>query len=254
MTEKGRNCVNGETEARLPRRDWILLPCVFFGTAILLGCGIELVGRLIFTQSAPAQDRCIVLNDASTGARAIPNSVCYLKSLETPIIEYKFNSCGHRAGMECGPKPAGVYRIVMTGSSVAMGDLVQQREGFAARLPEALSQKTGRKVDLYNEAMGWGFTHSVTLRFKDVLAARPDLILWILTPGDVERSSLVLPTAGDIGQWRSESQVKRLWLHTLAILGNEPGRAAFTDFLDHTRIAFMLREFLYRSPSLYLKV
>jgi hypothetical protein len=226
---------------------------VFLGTAILLAGGVELVGRLAFTQSLSGVERCVITNDTTTGARGIPNSVCYEKSLETPTIEYKFDRCGHRAGMECGPKHDGVYRIVMTGSSVAMADRVQQQESFSALLPEALSQRTGRRVELYNEAMAWGFTHSVTLRFKDVLAARPDLILWILTPGDVQRASLVLPTANDVGQWRTKSQAERLWLHTLAILGSESGKTAISDFLGHTRTAFMLREFLYRSQSLYVK-
>jgi hypothetical protein len=39
----------------------------------------------------------------------------------------------------------------------------------------------------------------------------------------------------------------------MAILGNESGTTAMTDFLGHTRTAFIIRELLYRSPSLYLK-
>jgi hypothetical protein len=194
----------------------------------------------------------MVLNDATTGARGIPNSVCEEKSPENPNIEFKFNSCGHRAGMECGPKPAGAYRIVMTGSSVAMGERVQQRESFAALLPEALSEKTGRKVELYNESMGWGFTHSVTLRFKDVIASRPDLILWILTPVDVERSSLVLATPDDIGRWSSKSTTERIKLRVKSILANESGMAAIADVYGRSRTALMLRHLLYQSESLYV--
>jgi hypothetical protein len=91
---------------RLPRRDWILLPCVFLATAILLAGGIELAARAIFSESETGIGRCMVLDDPTTGARGIPNTVCYEKNAEAPEIEFKFNSCGHRAGMECGPKPA----------------------------------------------------------------------------------------------------------------------------------------------------
>jgi hypothetical protein len=238
---------------KLPRRDWILLPCVFLGTVILLGGGVELVARSVFSQSQTGAARCIVLNDATTGARGIPNTVCYEKDAEGPEIEFKFNSCGHRAGMECGPKPVGTYRIVMTGSSMALGSVVQQRETFAALLPKELSEKTGRPVELYNESMEWGFTHSVTLRFKDVLAEKPDLILWILTPGDVERASLVLPGTEEIGDWKTKSLAERIWLRVKNILATESGRTAIADFLGRSRTALMLRHFLYQSPNLFVK-
>jgi hypothetical protein len=213
---------------RLKRRDWILLPCAFLGTLILLGGGVELVARSVFSQSQTGLAQCMVLNDATTGARGIPNSVCYEKVAESPKIEFRFNGCGHRAGMECGPKPAGTYRIVMTGSSMPMGAMVQQRESFAALLPKALSEETGRRVELYNESMEWGFTHSVTLRFKDVLAAKPDLVLWILTPADVERASLVLPRSEEVGQWKTKSLAERVWLRVKNILATESGRWRLT--------------------------
>jgi hypothetical protein len=133
-----------------------------------------------------------------------------------------------------------------------MGERVQQRESFAALLPEALSEKTGRKVEVYNESMGWGFTHSVTLRFNDVIAARPDLILWILTPVDVERSSLVLATPDDIGRWSSKSTTERIELRVKTILASEPGVAAIADVYERSRTALMLRHFLYQSESLYM--
>jgi hypothetical protein len=252
MTEEGLKGAARATEERLPRRDRILLPCVFFGTVILLGGGAELVARLVFTQSQTGIERCTVLNDATTGVRGIPNSVCFEKSPESANIEFNFNKCGHRAGMECGPKPAHVYRIVMTGSSLALGERVQQQESFAALLPTALSLKTGRSVELYNESMFWGYTHSVTLRFNDVLAARPDLILWILTPVDVERSFLVLPSPDEIGQWKSKSLSERIWLRLNSILASEAGKAAITDLLGRSRATLMLRHFLYQSQSLYV--
>jgi hypothetical protein len=236
---------------RLPRRDWILLPCVFLATAILLAGGIELAARAIFSESETGIGRCMVLDDPTTGARGIPNTVCYEKNAEAPEIEFKFNSCGHRAGMECGPKPAGTYRIVMTGSSVAVGATVQQRDSFAALLPKALSEKTGRRVELYNESIGWGFSHNTDLRFNEVLAAKPDLILWILTPGDVERSSLVLPTPEDTGRWQSKSLAERSWLRVKEILGTQSGMAAISEVFGRTRTAMMLRHFLYESQSLY---
>ena len=74
----------------------------------------------------------------------------------------------------------------MIGSSVAMGERVPIEKTVATLLPEELSPPAGRKVELYNEAMGYGFARNTALRFNDVLAAKPDLILWVLTLVDVK--------------------------------------------------------------------
>ncbi len=195
----------------------------------------------------------MILDDATTGARGVPNSVCYEKLPESPIVEYKLNGSGYRAGMESSPKRGGVYRIVMTGSSMAMGEHVQQWETFAARLPNELSQKTGRKVEVYNEAMGWGFTHSVTLRFKDVLAAEPDLVLWVVMAGDVDRSSDVLAAPEEAGEFKSKNFTAHVWMRLHTVFATESVMKAIADAYLRSRTALMVRHYLYQSESLYVQ-
>jgi hypothetical protein len=72
------------------------------------------------------------------------------------------------------------------------GFSVSQEKTFAALLPEELSRRTGRKVEVYNESMLGGFPRSAALRMNDVLAAKPDLILWVLAPRDIRNSSILL--------------------------------------------------------------
>jgi hypothetical protein len=237
----------------LPRRDWILLPLLSLLTVLALAGGTELAARKIFSDSKTGMERCMVLNDPATGARGIPNSVCWEKSPENPNIEFRFNRCGHRAGIECGPKPSGTYRIVMMGSSVAMGERVQQQESFAALLPKELEQRTGRRIELYNESMGWGFSHSLTLRFDQALNAQPDLILWILTPMDVERSALVLPTEGDLFDGGSLTLTQKLWQRARAAFAGKSFTAAMGEVFGRTRTALLLRHYLYKSQSQYLQ-
>ena len=69
-----------------------------------------------------------------------------------------------------------------------MGELVPFERTMGAILPEDLSQLSSRKVELYNEGMAYGFARNAALRFQDALRAQPDLILWVLTPLDVERA------------------------------------------------------------------
>jgi hypothetical protein len=183
---------------------------------------------------------CIVFNDPSTGVRGIPNCVVREKTFETEVTEYRFNSCGYRAGMECGPKPQGAYRIVMIGTSMAMGMRAPREETFAALLPAELSRRTGRKIQLYNESMPWRPPHIVALHFNEVLAAEPDMILWILTPADVlnslpgRRAPSELPQPQGLSAYR---QVRRSLKAALT-------RVA-AHLYDHS--GFLLRHFLYES-------
>ena len=114
----------------------------------------------------------------STGVRGIPNSVCSGENPRKELVEYRFNSCGHRAGMECGPKPPGTYRIVMVGSSSACGhggaagaDLcrVAARGTLAADRTQESSSTT--------KPCSGGRRACIDLRFNEVLAAKPDMIL-----------------------------------------------------------------------------
>jgi len=87
--------------------------------------------------------------------------------------------------MECGAKPPGTYRIVMIGTSVAMGMYVPEQMTIAALLPAELSRETGRKIDLYNEGGRWPFIpRNSGPPFDEIQAAQPDMILWVLSPAD----------------------------------------------------------------------
>lgn len=79
------------------------------------------------------------------------------------------------------------------GSSVAMGERVPIENTFATLVPAELSRPGRPKVELYNEAMGFGFPRNTALRFNDVLAAKPNLILWALTLIDVKLAGFLYP-------------------------------------------------------------
>jgi hypothetical protein len=242
----------GNRDRALPRRDWILLPAIGLLTVGFILVSTELIARRMFTESKNTIASCLVLNDPSTGVRGIPNSVCREKALETEWIESRFNSCGHRAGVECRPKQPGMYRIVMTGSSLAMGANVQREETFAALLPQELSQRTGRRIELYNEGTYFGYAHNTALRFNDVLTAQPDLILWILTPIDVSSAQFVLP-ASQYARWNDQSFMTKVTRRIQSSIGAGSISDAFSKVFDRTRTAFLLKHYLYQSQSQYVR-
>ena len=122
---------------------------------------------------------------------------------------------------------------------------------FAALLPLELSRQTGRTVDLYNEGMPWRSPHFIALHFNDVLAAKPDMILWALTAGDLSaRSGKVnlLPISD-----RKNSFLVRAWHRVKAAYA----AGSFMDLIRyiyrHTRTATLLTHFLYSSQSQLVK-
>lgn len=247
-----------QSKEALPRRDWFLLPAFGVLTAgALLGIA-ELTAHQRFADDETGLAPCLVLNDDSTGVRGVPNSSCMAKGKESGWIEYKFNSRGHRAGMELEPKNPETFRIVMTGSSIAMGLFVPREQSIAGLLPGDLSAVSGRKVELYNTSIGaayGGSPHSVALRFNEVLDAKPDMVLWILTEWDVDHAADLHPqgaylraaggTGADANAAASSSAPRRML--------NKLGVATLYEDLKDLRFRTLLTHCLYGSPSLYVK-
>jgi len=246
---------NSMKEAKLPGRDWILIPAISLIAICTILASTEWVARRTFYSTGNPARYCMT-QDLSTGYRGIPNSVCTDKEPETPLIEYRFNNCGHRTTMECEPKLPGNYRIVVVGSSVAMGWTVPEEKAFAALLPAELSLRVGRRIEVYDEAFPGkaGSPHNVALRFNDVLAAKPDMILWLVTSWDVENavfkesSSEVLPD-----KTRKTSFLARVESRIHEALARGSIAEEILDLWNSHSISYMTEHFFYESQSLYMK-
>jgi hypothetical protein len=181
--------------ARRPRSrrlDWILIPAVCLLTLCVMAAVTELLARLFFPVTQIGFQNCFQKPDPTGDKPVNPNSVCWERIAESRVqAQYKYNSLGNRSDTELGPKQPGTYRIVLIGSSMTQGMFVPRENTFAALLPQELSEKTGKKIELYNEALGGKFrggtypTQDSPSHFNQVLAAQPDMILWVITPGDV---------------------------------------------------------------------
>jgi len=242
--------------AKLPHRDWMLLPLLGLSTVVFLTSSMSLIANRMFLEWNPSVFNCMVLNDPSTGERGFPNCVTTGKMSESHLVEYRFNSSGYRAGMEFGPKAPGTYRIVMGGTSIALGLFVQREQTFAALLPVELSKQTGRKVELYNQ--GWGGVPRVfDLRFNEVLANNPDLILWILTPWDIQNASFLLPEPPQPSN--KGSRLAKGWSIIKRCFSTQSFPDALSDILKSgfeflsPGSTHMLRHYLYQSQSQYVK-
>ncbi len=257
MTRSAKDDRVGMREKKLRWRDWILLPTLGLLTVCILAASLELIGWLTFRTSFGGPAPCIV-RDPSVGLRGIANSVCWEKRVESQPVEYKFNSCGHRAGMDCRPRMPNTYRIVMTGSSFAMGSLVQRERTFAALLPVDLSQRTGRKVELYNEGLSWKTPQNVSLGFNDVLTAQPDLVIWILTPWDINGVANAPVGDSSLSEFGTRWNTIRTVMEALKRKSLPDAApvilAAIRTRWENTESGVLLQHYLFESQSEYVKL
>jgi hypothetical protein len=266
MTQASVDRPSNDEDRPLPKLDWFLLPALSLLAIVVVVFSVEGAARLLYSESNTKTLSCLVLNDSTTGVRAIPNTECSEKIPEGELAKYTFNSCGHRAGVECGPKAADTYRIVLIGSSFNFGMWVARERSFAALLQDELSRRTGRKVELYNESMEWGTPRSVDLRFNEVLAAKPDMILWPITPHEIEHVDLTVPEGGpqdadggpadpaSVHASKSRSNFFRTAFDNVLsrlyrLIGFKPG----SIYGFKPRSILMLRHLLFQSQSQYVK-
>jgi hypothetical protein len=214
------------------RFDWIILPLIAAATVGLLGYGTKSYTDFLSAHSEWLIGKCVRLTD--TGPHAVPNSVCHEENSYNQLVEYRFNSCGDRTSLDCEKKPDGAYRIVLLGASNPMGLSIPESDSLAERLSADLSRSTHRRVEVYNAAMlgTAGSPDLLVNRMPQLMALRPDLMLWVISSWDVnpdKPDDAPAPPAG--------SQIR---LRDVRRLLNQPKITAF------------LKGYLYRSQSLFM--
>jgi hypothetical protein len=169
---------------QMPRRDFLLLPLLSVATILLIFAVAEITARLIW----PAQesDACAA-GDAVFGFRLLPNCTSRMKNAEGVWTTNRYNECGYRSETSCGPKPAGSARIVLLGSSVAQGLFIPYRQTFFARAARLVEERCRKNIDVQSLGVPNSSPIFVYRRLREALALKPDVVLFVLTPFDLEQ-------------------------------------------------------------------
>ena len=233
---------------RLSRRDWVVMPALAFATVLAIAIVNQLLVWNLFTFSATFGEDCL-RSDPVARVRGIPNSVCHERVAEGEAVDYVFNSDGYR-NAELAPKVPGVYRIAILGSSVAAGFRVPQPDTLAARLPAELASRTGRQFEVLNLSLPGRTPYAVEGIFDEFLATKPDMILWVLTPFDIQTT--IRPAApAESPATPAVNQPAGLRAQIDHIKGTV--RAAIVKAIGNPNSSVLLRNLLYRSPTQFLK-
>jgi GDSL-like Lipase/Acylhydrolase family len=232
---------------RLPRRDFLLLPLISLLTVLVLWGGTEIAARLMFSESG--RETCIVRG--SLPMRMKPDCVSHRKAAEGPVVEMAYNDCGYRTRQPCGPKPPGTLRIALLGASTAQGFKVPYDESFSARLGRELTAACGRPVEVQNMAVpGYELVDSY-MRLDEALAMKPDAVMFLFGPYDVEAISSPQRLA-DRDHPDRLRQIRRK-----APEKNDRHRSLFKRLVDLTadsRALVMVQHFLYSDRPTYVKL
>jgi GDSL-like Lipase/Acylhydrolase family len=173
-----------QTRPRFPRRDYVLLPLLSLLTVGVLFTVTEVVTRLVWSEH---EDDVCFINDPVTGFRFKPNCTSRVKNAEGNWTSNSYNDCGYRSPTSCGAKPPGSVRIAILGSSVSQGVFVPYDETFPARVAAALKRDCHKTVDVQNLGVPNTSPIYVYRRLKEALSLKPDIVLFVLTPFDLEQ-------------------------------------------------------------------
>jgi len=246
------------SETPLPRRDWVLLPLLSVVTIAILAISVEVTARRMFSRLTTKPADCMILSDdPSVYPRGIPRCECWSKVSEGELTNYRFNSDGYRMDQDFGPKPPGVYRIVLLGTSNTFGAQVPRPETFAGLLPDALARKTGMKVEVYNQAMTDEYPSVLAAHFDEALKFKPDMILWTVNQTELKPLGIVTapvkPSKADTDV-SFAAKVSGMYMRMRVALT----KASFADYIANgfrtrTVAPTVLSHYIYGSSSQHMK-
>jgi hypothetical protein len=219
----------------LRRRDLWLLPLISLATLLVLAVMAEVGTRIVWpeqkTNSCAQPDRAL-------GYRFMPNCTSRMKAAEGPWYTNDYNECGYRSPQPCAPVPAGTRRIALIGSSMAEGYLVPYPDTIGARLAQDLSGRCHAPVEVQNlGGLGYFSGHRPLLRLEEALALRPDAVVLVVAPFDLETA--IMEEEQDLVPGGPG--------------GNHLGtRARLFILLKESRAFMMAQHFRFRDMSVYL--
>ena len=250
---------------KLPRRDWVVMPLLTLLTFGAAYWALEAIAKGNFSEPTSGRSRCSAYLDPWIGISR-PADCTYVEvSSEGVSTRYHLNKEGYREEANLSPKTPGMLRIVMVGTSFGIGGGSPKNQTIADLLPQELSAKLGRPVELYNESIAGfpGLPQNLDRRFQDVLAAQPDIILWQMTRWDIKADDLTAPEDENTGgrpaavaqQSKGPSLAGSHGLHRMLssapMLFKDVGQSARSLYTG-SRVASLFATLLNQSQSQYI--
>jgi hypothetical protein len=216
----------------LPRRDLWLLPLIAFATLAILLAGSEVAARAIWPEQV--ENPCMIENPI-LGIHYKPHCTATMKTPEGPWYTERFNDCGYRSDAPCGSLPAGTRRLALLGTSISEGYLVEYPDTIAARLEKDLSGLCDAPIQVQNLGSLGFFGRWMLPRMDEALRLKPQALLLLLEPFDIERISDDPPAPAKNTAPENPSLARRMM-----------------QTVKDSRAVTMAQHFMFRNPAIYL--
>jgi len=203
----------------------------------------ETVTRTIWAEGP--KDSCLI-NDPIVGNHFKPSCSARTKNAEGPWITYRYNECGYRSATSCGTKPPGAVRIAILGASVSEGLYVPYEQTYFARTSRELSRMCNRSVDVQNFGVEETSPIQVYRRVQEALALKPDVVLYLLTPFDLERQ--IDPK--ELSERNAPPQTHS----TKAVRLNESALKRLQRMVTESRTMLVAQHVLFQNKDVFLRL
>lgn len=171
---------------RLARRDYFILPFLSLLTVLIMFAGAETLTRMMW--NAHEENSCAIPDETRNGFyRFKSNCMARTKSAESTWVTYHFNECGYRSNTSCNAVRPDTLRIAILGSSLSFGFNVPYEDTYYARSSDELTRLCRRPVDVQNLGKPKLSPIFAYRTVEDALALKPDVVLYVLAPFDLEQ-------------------------------------------------------------------
>ncbi len=241
MTQCKSETPASEKEARLPKRDFVLLPAISLLTILTMLIASEGVCRMIWPEET--RDACLV-SDPIIHARFSPNCKSRTKVAEGPWSENSYNECGYRSLESCGPKPPGTIRVAVIGASFSYGYGSPYSDAYTTLVAKDLTRQCKRSVEFQNLGVQNVSLLDIYRRTNEALALKPDVLLLVAGEGEINREMSGGELASRNGPPAAEQNGK-------PATGIDSLKHTVFVELKESRAALILQHFMYQDQATY---
>jgi hypothetical protein len=169
-----------------------------------------------------------------------------MENAEAQWAIYHYNECGYRSETSCGTKPPGAARIATLGASVSTGLYIPYEDAYFSLTSSELSRICNRIVDVQNVEGGTGAI-PVYRKLKEVLALRPDVVLYLVSPFDLERQI----TPKELAE--RDNPTTQIPTKAAAKLSLSPMKR-LEKALTESRTVLVYQHFLFQNADIFLRL
>lgn len=244
----------------MPKRDWLLLSALAILTAFLLMLATETALSRRYTKSSRTLGNCLDYAHAGAGIPNLANCKTVDKSYETPLVHYTFNACGLRSDVGCQPFQPGSTTIAMLGTSVGMGQWVDDDQTLGHQIEMDTARAGGQEIHVANYSRMEEAPPAMVQLLPQILQKRPNMVLVVLSPYDVKIATTNLQKAASIAKLTHVGRIQ-WWMHYLSTIvqTESPSELAYTLY-DHlrsrvqgSRLAAWIDDYVYANDARYVR-